>query len=364
MATITGRTKKNGAVSYTATIRLKEAGVIVFKKTATFDREAAAKAWVKRTEADARKPGGFAVAPPSMILAKAIDAYSATIRKAVGRSKEHALRSLRQDEIAEMACDAITSTHIVDYARRLGEGGRLPQTVGGYLSHLSAIFAVGESALGAPLNELEMTKALAACKRLGLVAKSTLRDRRPTVDELDRIMAKLSLRDPRKNSPDMLRIVPFAAYSGRRQEEITRMRWDDLQEGRILIRDMKDPEKKIGNNVWCTLVPEAEEIIRSTPRVGPLIFPCAAISVSMAFTKAVKMAEVDDLRFHDLRHEAASRLFEQGWTIPQVSGVTGHRNWASLQRYSHLRQAGDKLAEWKWREALSIAPPILSPGPA
>ena len=134
------------------------------------------------------------------------------------------------------------------------------------------------------------------------------------------------------------------------------MRWDDLEDGRILIRDMKDPTKKIGNNVWCTLVPEAEEILRSIPRTGPLIFPCAAISVSMAFTKAVKMSGIEDLHFHDLRHEAASRLFEQGWTIPQVAGVTGHKTWQSLQRYSHLRQAGDKLAEWKWREALSISP--------
>jgi integrase len=348
MATITERTKKNGEASYTAMIRLKEKGVIVFKKTATFDREAAAKAWVKRTEADARKPGGLIAPTPSMTLGQAIDKYIATTRKELGRTKEHGLRSLREDEIAQIPCSDITSAHIVDYARRLGEGDRLPQTVATYLSHLGAIVAVGESALGAPLSEEAMTQSIKACKRLGLIAKSDERDRRPTIQELDLIMGQLSRRDPRKNSPAMLHIVPFAAFSGRRQGEITTMRWDDLEDGRILIRDMKDPTKKIGNNVWCTLVPEAEEILRSIPRTGPLIFPCAAISISMAFTKAVKMAGIEDLHFHDLRHEAASRLFEQGWTIPQVAGVTGHKTWQSLQRYSHLRVTGDKLAECYW----------------
>jgi hypothetical protein len=41
------------------------------------------------------------------------------------------------------------------------------------------------------------------------------------------------------------------------------------------------------------------------------------------------------LHFHDLRHEGISRLFEMGRTIPQAASVSGHRSWASLQRYSH-----------------------------
>jgi len=58
--------------------------------------------------------------------------------------------------------------------------------------------------------------------------------------------------------------------------------------------------------------------------------------------------EIEDLRFHDLRHEGISRLFEMGWTIPQVATVSGHRSWKILKRYSHLRQSGDKYANWKW----------------
>ncbi|WP_320409374.1 MULTISPECIES: tyrosine-type recombinase/integrase [unclassified Aureimonas] len=62
------------------------------------------------------------------------------------------------------------------------------------------------------------------------------------------------------------------------------------------------------------------------------------------------MLGVEDLRFHDLRHEGVSRLFEIGLNIPQVSVVSGHRSWISLKRYSHIQTAGDKYEGWKWAE--------------
>jgi integrase len=60
------------------------------------------------------------------------------------------------------------------------------------------------------------------------------------------------------------------------------------------------------------------------------------------------MPDEKRLHFHDLRHEGISRLFEMGRSIPQVAAVSGHRSWQSLQRYSHIRQTGDKYAGWKW----------------
>jgi integrase len=66
-------------------------------------------------------------------------------------------------------------------------------------------------------------------------------------------------------------------------------------------------------------------------------------------TRTCKLLAIDDLHFHDLRHEGVSRLFEMGRTIPQVASVSGHRSWQSLQRYKHLRQVGDKYTGWKWK---------------
>lgn len=64
------------------------------------------------------------------------------------------------------------------------------------------------------------------------------------------------------------------------------------------------------------------------------------------------MLGIEDLHFHDLRHEGVTRLFEMGRTIPQAASVSGHRSWSSLKRYAHIRQTGDKYAEWKWRSVL------------
>jgi integrase len=84
----------------------------------------------------------------------------------------------------------------------------------------------------------------------------------------------------------------------------------------VWVRDMKDPEKKKGNDILCDLPPEAIAIIESMPRVAPEIFPFSTDAISAAFTRACQFLEIDDLHFHDLRHEGISRLFEMGKTIP------------------------------------------------
>ncbi|MBZ0215017.1 MAG: tyrosine-type recombinase/integrase, partial [Fimbriimonadaceae bacterium] len=60
-------------------------------------------------------------------------------------------------------------------------------------------------------------------------------------------------------------------------------------------------------------------------------------SAGTAFQRACKELKIYDLHFHDLRHEATSRLFEAGLTIEKVALVTGHRDWKMLRRYTNLR---------------------------
>ena len=143
---------------------------------------------------------------------------------------------------------------------------------------------------------------------------------------------------------------PFAIFSTRRQEEIVTIRWEDFDKDRILVRDMKHPGDKTGNHVWCDLTPEAVAYIKAMPKVDDRIFPFSTDAVSASFTRACKVLGIDDLHFHDLRHDGVSRLFEMGKTIPQAASVSGHRSWQNLKRYAHLRQTGDKYSEWKWRE--------------
>lgn len=157
-------------------------------------------------------------------------------------------------------------------------------------------------------------------------------------------------------------LICYAIFSTRRQEEITRQVFEDLDEkhSEIWVRDMKHPGEKIGNDVRCHLVPEALSIIvnrrTSTNQTGR-IFPHNGESVSAAFTRACTLLGIEDLHFHDLRHDGISRLFEMGWNIPTVASVSGHRSWQSLRRYTHIRQRGDKFANWPWLEKLGIRPP-------
>ena len=154
----------------------------------------------------------------------------------------------------------------------------------------------------------------------------------------------------RKAQIDMPKMIAFALFSTRRQEEITRIRWDDLDCTRqaVLVRDMKNPGQKIGNNVWCHLPDEAWAIIQAMPKTADKIFPCNGKSVSASFTRACPLLDIEDLHFHDLRNEGVSRLFEMDWDIPRASSVSGHRDWNSLRRYTHLRGRGDQYAGWKW----------------
>ncbi len=67
------------------------------------------------------------------------------------------------------------------------------------------------------------------------------------------------------------------------------------------------------------------------------IFPHHHKSISTAFTRACDELKIDDLHFHDLRHEGTSRLFEAGLSIEKVALVTGHKDWRMLQRYTNLK---------------------------
>jgi len=225
------------------------------------------------------------------------------------------------------------------------------QTVGNYISHLGSVFAIARPAWGYPLDQQAMRDAMTVAKRLGVSSKSRQRDRRPTIAELDRLLDHFdATRAKRIDSNPMADIVLFAMFSTRRQDEITRLRWDDLdaENGRILVRDMKHPGEKICNDQWVDLPPEALAVIQRQPRTRyDRIFPANSDTVSSMFTRACQLLGVADLHFHDLRHKGISRLFEMGWNIPQVSTVSGHRSWQSLKRYAHIRQRGDKYAGWK-----------------
>lgn len=334
-----------------AQVAVRRDGKII-RETKTFDRKMAAMIWIDKREAELAEPGALdraKVGDPT--LSETIDKYISESKKSLGRTKEQVLRSIKAMPIAEKPCSRIESTDLVEFASELSEG-RTPQTVQNYLSHLAAIFAIARPAWGYPLNQQAMKDAMAVCKRLGVTSKSRQRERRPTEHEMARLMAYFEDRQRRRpSSAPMHKIIAFALFSTRRLEEITRITWADFDKDRVMVRDMKNPGDKIGNNVWCDLPAEAVLIINSLPRKDDRIFPYNADAIGAAFTRACKALGIDDLHFHDLRHEGVSRLFELSLNIPQVASVSGHRSWTSLKRYTHLRHTGDRWAGVEWMKA-------------
>lgn len=352
MGTIIPRKRKDGSIGYTVQIRRKEKGKVIYTEAKTFDREPAARAWRDKRERELSQPGALETAKQEdPLLSEVIGRYIRESKRLIGRTKEQVLRTISESSIGERRCSQITSVDYVSFAQGLKVK---PQTVGNYMSHLSSVVRIARPAWHYPLDERALDDALAVLKRLGATSKSKKRDRRPSMDELNRILDYYTDMEKRERAAIPMReIIVFALFSTRRQEEIMTIRIEDYEGDRILVRDMKHPGQKIGNDTWCDLPPEAARIIEKVRPESGRIFPYNHRSVSSSFTNACKFLKIEGLCFHDLRHEGTSRLFEMGMNIPHVAAVTGHRSWTSLKRYTHLRHTGDKWSGWKWLEILA-----------
>ncbi|MGE8187971.1 site-specific integrase [Pseudomonas sp. NPDC086278] len=363
MGTITSRKRKDNSTAYTAQIRINRDGRTVYQESQTFDRKQVAQAWIKRRETELAEPGAIERANrQGVTIKKMIEQYLDEYEKIrpLGKTKNATLNAIKDTWLGELDDSALTSQKLVEFAQwRMGKegGGVQAQTVGNDLSHLGAVLSVARPAWGYEVDPLAMSDARKVLRKLGMVSKSKERNRRPTLEDLDKLMGHFfEMQARRKAQIDMPKLIAFALFSTRRQEEITRIRWDDLDcaQQAVLVRDMKNPGQKIGNDVWCHLPDEAWAILHTMPRVEREIFPYNSRSVSASFTRACPMLGIEDLHFHDLRHEGVSRLFEMDWDIPRVSSVSGHRDWNSLRRYTHLRGRGDRYKDNLWlRQVLS-----------
>lgn len=365
MATIRARKRTDGSISYTAQIRLIRDGVQVYQESQTFARKQAAQAWVRKREAELDQPGAIERANRvGATVKEMIERYMLETEKAraLGKTKIGTLKAISESYLGQINDADLSCQVLVEYAVwRMGPegGGVQPQTAGNDLAHLGAVLSIARPAWGYEVDPHAMADARKVLRRLGYNMRSRERDRRPTLEELGKLLTHFQgIQASRPTSINMLKMTAFALFSTRRQEEITRIKWADLDEEgqRVLVRDMKNPGQKLGNDVWCHLPPEALAIVKTMPRVLDEIFPYSAESISTSWTRACKFLGIDDLHFHDLRHEGVSRLFEMDWDIPRVASVSGHRDWNSMRRYTHLRGRGDAYAGWEWLDVVLKAP--------
>lgn len=373
MGTITLRSRKDDTIAYRAEVVRKRGGKVVLKLVETFDRLKAAEAWIEKKEKELSSPAAVDAAilnkkkpTNSTLLGEAIMRTLTDRVKDVGKTTKGNLQIVGRHPVSSKPCADIESRHIVELAKSLMAEGRDPATVGNILSSLGKVFSLARPAWGYPLDPQTMPDALVVCRELGLVMRSDKRRRRPELAELDKLMEHFEAYEARRSDAlPMRRLTAFGIFGMRRLGETCRLLWKDYEPdykdgARILVRDMKHPGEKKGNDVWVHLTAEAVAIIDAMPRAEARIFPYKASTASTNFTRACKILGIEDLEYRDLRRDGISRLFEMGKDTAIVRAHSGHRTLSSLEHYISLKKLdGDVYAGWRWLPV--ITKPMVSP---
>jgi len=157
------------------------------------------------------------------------------------------------------------------------------------------------------------------------------RTRLLTADEEARLIAELQ--PIRKRTPWMVPLVMLALETAMRRGELLSMRWENvnLQAQTALL-----PLTKNGTARVVPLSKKAVAILEALPNseTGP-VFPISYMVVNNCFVDACKRAKITNLRFHDLRHTATSKLAERLPNVIELAAVTGHQTIQMLKRYYH-----------------------------
>ena len=155
------------------------------------------------------------------------------------------------------------------------------------------------------------------------------RKRRLLGDEKERLLTTAATQRNIYIAP----IIEFAIETGMRRSEMLNLRWVDvdLDSGFAFLFDTKN-----GDDRRVPLTKTASGVLLRLPKQNDKVFPISATCVRQAWERCRNKAGIADLRFHDLRHEAVSRFFEMGMSVPEVALISGHKDVRQLFRYTHL----------------------------
>jgi len=314
-------------------------------RCATFSTRKAAKAWAETVERQAEelKSSGVMKAG-STTLGGLVDRYvkEQYPRKPWGRSKSADLARLKR-ELGHLRAADITSRTVVEYFERRSDEGAGAVTISAQIGYLVQVLEVARSVWHVDVPLAAVKDARTGLSKVGMVGKSRRRDRRVTNAELEDIVKYIE--EHKETRLPIRDVLEFCLASAMRISEVCRLQCTDLDETKrtIVIRDRKHPQDKLGNDQTVPLLDatgfDAFAIVKRQPRDDARIFPVNGKTVGAYVTRACTALELKDLSLHDLRHEGISRLFEAGYRIEQVALVSGHRDWAMLKRYTHVKAA-------------------------
>lgn len=168
------------------------------------------------------------------------------------------------------------------------------------------------------------------------------RDRRVDPAEEERLLQALDVTprtmDGRFSGPQntwMKPLVQFALETAMRRGEMLGLRWENVD---LLRRTASLRCTKNGEARTVPLSTRAVQVLEALPKsIDGRVFPISPDAVKKAFTRACKRADIKDVVFHTLRHEATSRLAERLPNLVELAAVTGHKDLRMLRRYYHPR---------------------------
>lgn len=350
MGTIQVRKDNVGTTTYQA--RIRRVGYPAVSKT--FPTREAAEHWIEAIEADIRKDAALraeeaarrklglsaqAVVPVSTEIplvsgatpfCDIMERYSVLVSpsKKSAKSEIWRLGRLMRDKISGYAVESLTPPIIAQWRdRRLTEVAAATVTRDMHL--MSAMINMARREWGLTLASNPFT-----LPRKPKLPKG--RTRRLRGNEQERLL----LAAETSRGGFLSSIILFAIETAMRQGEIVSLDWRhvDLDKRTVYLPDTKNGDHRtVPLSMRATALLRKLAVIELTPDRTGSVFPgVTGEAVKRAFRNACKRAAIEDLCFHDLRHEAITRLFEKGLHPIEVAAVSGHKDMRMLQRYTHL----------------------------
>jgi len=288
----------------------------------TFHTKKDAEVWVRGIEAriDA---GEVNVAMPKLLTLRDLlvrYADEITPQKKGKQQEFRRISRLLKDKISDTKLSKLSSATIAEFRdRRMKDGVRAAQIDLILIRHAIKIARL-EWGVQLPTNPVEGVRIPNGVVR---------RTRRLESGEYE----ALSRAATRCTNPYIWPCIEIAVETGMRRSEILSLQWDNVDlETRIALL----PDTKNGSKRHVPLTTKAVEVLRSLAQEQKHVFPISDYSVRHGWDRLVKRACITGLRFHDLRHEAVSRFFELGLSVPEVAAISGHKDFRMLSSYTHI----------------------------
>lgn len=328
MATIEKRKTTSGHIRYRAVIRKKGYP----PQRQTFSRRTDATRWIKQTEAEIEQG----------VHLKSIEAKKHTLNELIGRYIEFYIADNRKDrkripqlrwwqaQLGDYLLTEMTAPRISEMKQRLSKD-KSNATVNRYLAALSHVFTMA-------VNEWEWMGEN-PMRRVKKLKEPRGRVRFLSDDEKETLLRACKESEVKELYP----IVLLAISTGMRQGEILSLKWQDIdfEKRRCILHDTKNGERRAVPIVGAALRElKVWSKVRkiNTELVFPGKNPKTPIFIRKPWILAVKAAEIEDFRFHDLRHTAASYLAMSGASLAEIAEILGHKTLSMVRRYAHLSE--------------------------